>query len=63
MEGKYKPGQIVYLSGARADLVKEDKVIKYAGGFYTIRFSNGGGTRVKEHRLFPTKEEAVVTKR
>ena len=63
MDGKYKPGQKVFLSGSALHLVKEATVIKYAGGFYTIRFENGGGTRVRESRLFPTKEEAVVIKR
>ncbi len=58
MEGKYRPEQTVYLSGARPDLIKEAAVLKYTGGLYTIRFKNGGGTRVRESRLFPSKQEA-----
>ena len=63
MDGKYKPGQKVILSASSAHLVKEATVIKYAGGFYTIRFENGGGTKVRESMFFPTKEEAVIIKR
>ena len=39
-------------------MIKEATIIKYSGGFYTIRFDNDGGTRVRESRLFSTKEEA-----
>ena len=63
MNGKYQPGQTVFLTGGNKNLIKEATVLKYTGGFYTIRFENGGGTKVRESRLFPTKEEAVVTKR
>ena len=60
MEGKYKPGQYVYLSAANKGLVREAMVLKYSGGFYTIRFTGGGGTRVRENRLFLTLEEALA---
>ncbi len=58
IDGSYRPGQTVYLSGARSGLIKEATVLKYTGGFYTIRFKNGGGTRVKESRIYPSREEA-----
>ena len=38
--------------------VREVQIINNAGGMYLIRFDNGGGIRVKEHRLYTTKEEA-----
>ena len=58
MEDKYKAGQQVFLTGARADLIKEATVLKYIVGFYTIRFENGGGVKVRESRIYPSREEA-----
>ena len=58
MEGKYKPGQHVFLTGGNAHLIKEAKVQRYAGGFYTIIFENGGGIKVRESRIYPTRKEA-----
>ena len=58
MNGKYQPGQKVFLTGSRVDLIKEATVLKYTGGFYTIRFNNGGGVKVRESRIYPAREEA-----
>ena len=58
MNGRYQSGQKVYLTGARKDFIREATVLKYAGGFYTIRFESGGGTRVRESRIYPSREEA-----
>ena len=58
MEGKYKPGQHVFLTGGNVRLIKEATILKYAGGFYTIRFENGGGVKVRESRIYPTRNEA-----
>ena len=60
MNGKYQPGQKVFLTGSRVDLIKEATVLKYTGGFYTIRFNNGGGVKVRESRIYPSREEAEV---
>ena len=39
--------------------IKEAKVLKYSGGFYTIKWTDSdGGTRVRESRLYASKEEA-----
>ena len=39
--------------------IKEVKIIKYSGGMYTIKFIDStGGIKVREHRLFSSKEEA-----
>ena len=57
MAGKYHPGDIIYIISA-GNQIEEAKILKYSGGFYIIRFENGGGTRVRESRLFFTKEEA-----
>ena len=59
MTPKYSPGQTVYLSGANASLIEEAVVVKHAGGFCTIRFTKrSGGTRIREGRLYATREEA-----
>lgn len=42
--------------------IQEVKIVKYAGGMYTIRFiPDGGGMKVRESRLFPTSEEAEAS--
>jgi hypothetical protein len=58
MNGKYQPGQKVFLTGGNKNLIKEATVLKYSGGFYTIRFSEGGGIRVRESRIYPSRKEA-----
>jgi len=58
MNGKYQPGQKVFLSGGNKNLIKEATVLKYTGGFYTIRFENGGGSKVRESRICPSREES-----
>ena len=57
MNGKYQPGQKVFLTGGK-NLIKELTVLKYTGGFYTIRIENGSGVKVIESRIYPSKEEA-----
>ena len=58
MNGKYQPGQKVFLTGGNKNLIREATVLKYTGGFNTIRFNNGGGVRVREFRIYPSREEA-----
>ena len=58
MNGKYQPSQKVFLTGGNKNLIKEAAVLKYTGGFYTIRFNNGGGVKVRESRIYPSREEA-----
>ena len=54
---KYVPGDRVFIieNGSR---IREAEVIRRATGFCTIRFRNGGGTRLRESRLYPTMAEA-----
>ena len=61
MNDKYQPGQKVFLTGGNKNLIKEATVLKYTGGFYTIRFNNGGGIKVRESRIYPSIEEAEAT--
>jgi len=53
-------------SGSEAYIVENNmkKVIikKYAGGFYTVQMADRpGGTRLCEHRIYRTEEEAAAT--
>lgn len=58
MTGKYKPGDTIYIVSS-TNLIKEAKVLRYSAGFYTIRFTDtGGGIRLRESRLFPSREAA-----
>ena len=58
---QFNPGEIVYFIASNR-IVKEAKVIRNAGGFVTIKFDEGNcgpsGTRVRESKLYHTKEEA-----
>ena len=60
MEKKYKPGDTVYLISS-ARFIEEAAVVMTVSGFVTIRFTNrSGGTRVRENRLYSTREEAAA---
>lgn len=40
-------------------IIREVKIIKCGGGFYTMKFVDGsGGIRLRENRLYSSKEEA-----
>ena len=58
MNGKYQPGQKVFLTGGNKHRRDGATLLKYTGGFYTIRFENGRGIKVRESRIYPTREEA-----
>ena len=63
MAGKYKPSDTVYIVSS-VKWIKEAKVLKYSGGFYTIQFTDtGGGIKLRESRLFPTEEDAKKSTR
>jgi len=58
MDKKYKRGDIVYLIG-NPRFIEEAEVVMTVSGFVTIRFTErSGGTRVRENRLYATREEA-----
>ena len=58
MEKKYKPGDTVYLISS-ARFIEEATVVMTVSGFVTIRSTKrGGGTRVRENRLYATRIEA-----
>ena len=58
METKFKAGETVYLI-SNSHFIEEATVVMTISGFVTIRFTQrGGGTRVRENRLYATQEEA-----
>lgn len=58
MTNKYNVNDTVFLIESNRT-IREVKIVKFAGGLYTIRFiQGGGGIKVRESRLFATKEEA-----
>lgn len=55
---KYRIGQIVYIVQSY-QFVRECKILKIANGFYTLHFMDSdGGIRLRESRLYATREEA-----
>lgn len=58
---KYNIGDTVFLIESNR-IIREVNIIKSSGDFYTIKFvKGGGGIRVRESRLFATREEAEAT--
>ncbi|MDD2979124.1 MAG: hypothetical protein PHN80_04055 [Hespellia sp.] len=57
MAGKFKAGETAYILESNR-IVREVTIARASGGMYLIRFVDGGGIQVKEHRLYKTKEEA-----
>lgn len=55
---KFKPGDKAYIIESRF-FIREVEIIRFMGGLYTIRFIDSkGGIKVREDRLYSTKEEA-----
>lgn len=53
----YKLGDTVFFIESNR-FIREAMVMKKSGDFYTLRFADGGGIRLRENRLFATKPEA-----
>ena len=61
MKNQYKPGDIGYIVES-ALVVREVMVHSISGGFCTLRFTDtNGGIKVRESRLFPTREAAIAS--
>ena len=55
---KFKAGDTAYLIESNR-IIREITIVKFGGGFYLIRFKDsGGGIKVRENRLYASKEEA-----
>lgn len=57
MKNKFVPGETVYII-ENATHVREAVVVRNSAGFCVIRLSGGGGTRLRESRLFRSRTEA-----
>lgn len=55
---KFKPGDVGYIVESN-NLVREVTIKNFRGGFYLITLDSGGGLKVREKRLFRTKEDAA----
>jgi hypothetical protein len=61
MPNKYNPGDTAYIVESNR-IIREVKVLKVTGGFATLRFiDSDGGIKLRESRLFPTKEDAEAS--
>lgn len=55
---KYNVGDTVFLIESNR-IVREVSIIKSTGDYYTVKFvKGGGGIKVRESRLFATREAA-----
>ena len=64
MSAKFKEDDTAYLIES-SFIVRKITIVKFASGFYTIRFKDSGvGIKVRENRLYASREEAenVMTK-
>ena len=58
MDNRFNSNDTAFLIESNR-IIREVRIVKYAGGLYTIQFvDGGGGIKVRESRLFSTKEEA-----
>ena len=61
MPNKYSPGDTAFLIES-GRFIREVKIIKQSGDFCTLRFiDSNGGIKVRESRLYPTKEAAEAS--
>lgn len=58
--GNFKPGDKAFIVESNR-VIREVTVIRHSGGMYLIRFAEGGGIQVREHRLFSTQEDAATS--
>lgn len=57
---RFKAGDTAYIVENNRK-IREVTIMRCSGGIYLIKFDNGGGIQVKEHRLFASQEEAEAT--
>lgn len=56
--GNDNPGAKAFIIESKR-FIREVEILKFSGGLYTLRFpDSGGGIKLRENRLFATKEEA-----
>ena len=61
MAGKFKAGDTVFIVESNR-FIREAQIKSCAGGMYLLKFKDSdGGIKLKEHRLFATKEDAEAS--
>ena len=61
MADKYNPGDTAFIVESNR-FIREVTIFKFAGGLYTIHFKDSnGGIKVRQNRLFATKEDAEAS--
>ena len=55
--GTFKAGDIAYIVES-GRIIREGKIMRCTGGLFLLKFTEGGGTTVKEHRLYHREEDA-----
>ena len=55
--GQFKRGDTAFIVESER-IVKKGTIMKCTGGLYLLKFEGGGGTYVKEHRLYSSEEAA-----
>lgn len=61
MKTKLKTGDAAFIIESNC-IVREVEIRGSSGGMYRVRFKdNGGGIRLKEHRLFATQEDTEAS--
>ena len=53
----FRPGETAFITEGDGT-VREVKILGVSGGFCTLRFSDGGGVRLRESRVFHSREDA-----
>ena len=60
---RFRPGATAYIVESNR-FIREVEVKSFSGGLYLIIFKDtGGGVKLRENRLFATKEGAEASKR
>ena len=60
---RFKPGSTAYILESNR-FIREVEIKNFSGGMYLLIFKDtGGGVKLRENRLFATKEEAEASKR
>ncbi len=61
MMSRFKPGSTAYILESNR-FIREVEVKSFSGGMYLLVFKDtGGGVRLRENRLFTTKEAAEAS--
>ena len=55
--GQFRRGDTAYIVESER-FIRKGTIMKCTGGLFLLKFDGGGGTSVKEHRLYHTEQDA-----